>query len=1349
MVALVLGCGSGEPGSESANADACAPCNADTDCGGGLACVDRCCAEPRDPGDAADASVGPGVPRILVTPAAIDFGAPILGVEISIDVTVINLGDGALRISRVRVEENDETPELSADPSGDVAIDVPAGDFTTLRALVVSIDGEEDSGRYCLETNDPEAAETCLPMTAALRGEPAICVCPLAPSGDGDPRCRVDDPEISFDGIAHGAAESRDAAIFNCGDGNRLLAIDAVAVTDETAFSGLFAVALYRLEGADEVEVALPVALAPAGEESPAEGIYARVGFTADDDGGTVPAEALRVTATGEVSEAEVDVPIVGVEVGCPAGLLDADGSVENGCEFSCTPTGAELCDGLDNDCAGGADDGCDDDGDDFCDAAMTTAETPPLGCPWGGGDCDDATASVARCENAHGETACVEGACVPACDDGWGDCDGDPGGGCEQSLTTGDHCGGCDVACDLPAAEETCALGACQVVFCAPGSGDCNALDDDGCERPFGTVSDCGDCGVGCGNDHGSTACTGDLCAPVCDDGWADCDGNAGNGCETDIAAGVDDCGGCGHACGNPHGGVACTGGACVPACDDGWASCDGDPDDGCETSTRTLARCGGCDAACDLAHAAETCVTGACLPTSCTLPWEDCDGDPGDGCETSLIADETCGGCEAPCANAHGSTLCTGDSLCQPACDDGFGDCDGDPWNGCETGTEASTDDCGACGNVCGNAHGGFACAGGACDPTCAPGWGDCDGNPDNGCETPLTTPADCGACDALCTVVDAATSCLAGACTSSICDPGTADCDGGGGNGCEADLTSEATCGSCAVACVAAHGDNACAGGTCVPTCDPSWDDCDGNPANGCETDLLASDAHCGACGTVCADFHGANGCVGGACSVVCDASWASCDGSATNGCETAATTATNCGGCGIACDLPNASESCASGACALVSCNTGWGDCAAAAGCETPLTTTTNCGACFAGCTALNGTQACAGGTCVPSCAAGWASCDGDPSNGCETDLGSSDGNCGACGTTCADVGGTNLCAGGTCTPSCAAGSGNCDGIGPNGCETSLGASNTNCGACGVACADVNGSSTCVGGACAATCDPGFGNCDASGTNGCETSTSASDAHCGTCGNACVDLNSTNTCTGGVCTPACFDAWASCDGNVANGCETSTRTLTNCGTCGTPCGVPFGGETCITGSCAVDVCDAGRAHCDADVTGNGCERVLDAYANTCATATTMTRASDGATYIRGDYLSDYTPIYTGYTSQWFKLTVNENFFGPPGPDPVRCIQSDVELQSPPGLDFDLYRYDAGCGPPLTPNCFSAQVAGATDTMTHIVTDVTGNQDHTYWIEVRYFGGSVCGSWTLQAYRASWLCSTPDCS
>ncbi len=42
----------------------------------------------------------------------------------------------------------------------------------------------------------------------------------------------------------------------------------------------------------------------------------------------------------------------------CKAGFVDADGDISNGCEYNCTPSGVEVCDGIDNDCNDQIDEG-------------------------------------------------------------------------------------------------------------------------------------------------------------------------------------------------------------------------------------------------------------------------------------------------------------------------------------------------------------------------------------------------------------------------------------------------------------------------------------------------------------------------------------------------------------------------------------------------------------------------------------------------------------------------------------------------------------------------------------------------------------------------------------------------------------------------------------------------------------------------------------------------------------------------------------------------------------------------------------------------------------------------------
>jgi hypothetical protein len=70
------------------------------------------------------------------------------------------------------------------------------------------------------------------------------------------------------------------------------------------------------------------------------------------------------------------------------------------------------------------------------------------------------------------------------------------------------------------------------------------------------------------------------------------------------------------------------------------------------------------------------------------------------------------------------------------------------------------------------------------------------------------------------------------------------------------------------------------------------------------------------------------------------------------------------------------------------------------------CADTSTDVNNCGACGTVCGSANTSSvSCTGGSCQLTCNAGFADCDGDPSNGCETDTATDPNNCGACGTVC--------------------------------------------------------------------------------------------------------------------------------------------------------------------------------------------------------------------------------------------------------------------------------------------------------------------------------------------------------
>jgi hypothetical protein len=100
---------------------------------------------------------------------------------------------------------------------------------------------------------------------------------------------------------------------------------------------------------------------------------------------------------------------------------------------------------------------------------------------------------------------------------------------------------------------------------------------------------------------------------------------------------------------------------------------------------------------------------------------------------------------------------------------------------------------------------------------------------------------------------------------------------------------------------------------------------------------------------------------------------------------------------------------------------------------------------------------------------------------------------------------------------------------CDGTDED-CDTrvdesfDLAADTSNCGACGRVCAFDHATSECRSGVCTATaCEAGFGDCNGSSGDGCETATSMNRDDCGTCGTRCRGM--TGTCCRGVCQSSC--------------------------------------------------------------------------------------------------------------------------------------------------------------------------------------------------------------------------------
>jgi hypothetical protein len=160
---------------------------------------------------------------------------------------------------------------------------------------------------------------------------------------------------------------------------------------------------------------------------------------------------------------------------------------------------------------------------------------------------------------------------------------------------------------------------------------------------------------------------------------------------------------------------------------------------------------------------------------------------------------------------------------------------------------------------------------------------------------CADTLTDGLHCGDCGLACpTVAHGHGGCAAGSCGAIVCEPLWGDCDGDPTNGCEADLSSDvARCGGCTTRCVAAHASTlTCQAGRCLFTCDDGWQDCDQLPANGCEAHPADDAANCGSCAQACPGLgapFALVACAASTCSFACSGENYDVDHKEADGCE----------------------------------------------------------------------------------------------------------------------------------------------------------------------------------------------------------------------------------------------------------------------------------------------------------------------------------------------------------------------------------------------------------------------------------------------------------------------------
>lgn len=610
--------------------------------------------------------------------------------------------------------------------------------------------------------------------------------------------------------------------------------------------------------------------------------------------------------------------------------------------------------------------------------------------CPEGryacGGRCVDRETDSAHCGRCglrcvDGEH-CVGGQCR-ACPAGQADCDGDALTGCETLIASDQaNCGACGLAC----ANGDCVSGICVVSGCDAPTTRCG----DTCADTSSDRDHCGTCGHAC---EGDERCEGGVC--VCPPGYSMCRGVC-----VDLGSNRLNCGACDHAC---VGDQRCEGGTCV--CPSKNVVCGSD----CADLTSDELHCGTCDNAC---NQDELCIRGVC---HCNNGGERCDG-------TCVELQWSLAHCGA-CGHACGSNEVCSDGACVPGCRSGR------LCGGVCVYLDTDVGNCGACGRRCDASQ---RCDAGRCRvATCPTGTDDCDGDLGNGCEISISTSADnCGACGHHCA---GGGTCADGACS---CPPGFELCLGPGGY-CAHVADDPFNCGSCEVHC---RGDTSCVGGRCV--CPAGQTRC----LYDC-VDLQTDRSQCGACGHAC---HYGEVCVGGVCQCP-DGSTACPDTTGhTSYCLDLRSDRSACGECTRACRID---QVCTDGGCA---CAEGMAECAGV--CVDVAWTSSRCGACDAVCPS---DRTCDRGRCA--CPLGTVDCGG----ACVS-TSTSAAHCGRCDNACsAPAGYVAACREGVCAATCRTGFGDCDGDASNGCETDVRTSTAHCGRCGRAC---TGGAACIGGVC---------------------------------------------------------------------------------------------------------------------------------------------------------------------------------------------------------------------------------------------------------------------------------------
>lgn len=129
--------------------------------------------------------------------------------------------------------------------------------------------------------------------------------------------------------------------------------------------------------------------------------------------------------------------------------------------------------------------------------------------------------------------------------------------------------------------------------------------------------------------------------------------------------------------------------------------------PDRGCGSDSCLVCTVPNATSRCNVKHDCDIAI--------CYRDFDNCDGNPLNGCEANIRIDpDNCGGCGRKCPELPHAQRGCGDVCTIWKCESGYGDCNRDGLDGCEVRTADDSKNCGRCGNAC---NAGQVCRHGKC--------------------------------------------------------------------------------------------------------------------------------------------------------------------------------------------------------------------------------------------------------------------------------------------------------------------------------------------------------------------------------------------------------------------------------------------------------------------------------------------------------------------------------------------------------------------------------------------------------------------------------------------------------